>query len=52
MALDLRIGRHWYEISRHGRLPHYDIPDGRYEEIKTKCKLISRFEIVKIIKKV
>lgn len=51
MAVDLRIGKHWYEISRMGRLPHYDIPDGRYVEIKAKCKLVSKFEIVRIIKR-
>lgn len=50
MARDLQIGIHFYEISKMGRLPHYDIPAKRIDEIMSKCIVVSRFEIVKIIK--
>lgn len=50
MADDLKIGRHFFEYSAHGHLPHYDIPANRIEEIKSKCIIVSRFDIVKIIK--
>jgi hypothetical protein len=50
MADDLKIGRHFFEYSEHGRLPHYDIPATRISEITKRCTVVTRFEIVKIIK--
>lgn len=50
MADDLKIGRHFFEYSEHGRLPHYDIPAERIPEITNQCIVVTRFEIVKIIK--
>lgn len=50
MARELQIGTHFYEISKIGRLPHYDIPANRIDEIMAKCNVVTRFEIVKIIK--
>lgn len=49
MADDLNIGRHFFEYSDHGRLPHYDIPADRIPEITAKCNLISQSELVVII---
>lgn len=51
MAEDLKIGNHFFEYSNNGRLPHYDIPAHRIDEITAKCELVSRFEIVKIIRR-
>lgn len=50
MADDLKIGRHFFEYSDHGCLPHYDIPAQRIQEITSRCVVVTRFEIVKIIK--
>lgn len=50
MAKDLGIGQHFFEYSTHGRLPHYDIPAERIKEITRKCIVVTRFEIVNIIK--
>ena len=46
MADDLGIGRHWFHK---GKLPHYDIPKTRIDEITTKCEVVSSKEIVKIM---
>jgi hypothetical protein len=50
MAEHLKIGKHFFEYSDHGKLPHYDIPAERIQEITSKCNVVTRFEIVKIIK--
>lgn len=51
MARELNIGRHFFEYSSHGHLPHYDIPKLRVKEITAKCKLIGKKELTIIIKK-
>lgn len=50
MARELQIGTHFFEISKFGRLPHYDIPAKRMDEIMAQCIIVTRYEIVKIIK--
>jgi hypothetical protein len=50
MAEDLKIGKHFFEYSAHGRLPHYDIPAQRKKEIMQQCNVVIREEIVNIIK--
>lgn len=47
MAEALNIKRHWYHG---GKLPHYDIPKRRIEEIVSQCSVIESREIVNIIK--
>ena len=47
MAKDLGISRSWFHS---GRLPHYDIPKKRIEEIEDVCSFVSSRTIVKIIK--
>lgn len=47
MASDLGIKRCWYHSKPY---PHYDIPKKKIEEIKTKTKVVSPREIIKIIK--
>lgn len=51
MADDLKIGRHFFEYSNHGRLPHYDIPANRIPEIMSKCVIVPKNQIVMIIRK-
>lgn len=48
MADDLGINRCWFHS---GKLPHYDIPKKRLDEIAAKCNMISSKEIVKLIKR-
>lgn len=43
MALDLGIKKHWFHKN------HYDIPKKRIDEIKSRCRVVSSKEIVKII---
>lgn len=50
MAENLKIGQHFFEISKVGRLPHYDIPANRIHEIMSQCEIITKYEIVKIIR--
>lgn len=50
MADDLKIGKHFFEYSAHGRLPHYDIPAKRIKEIMQQCRVVSKEDIVNIIK--
>lgn len=47
MADDLGINRCWFHSKK--RKPHYDIPKGRIEEIKSKCTVVTDREIVMII---
>ena len=47
MAEDLNIKRCWFHGS--ARLPHYDIPKRRIEEIQSKCEIISDRDIYLII---
>lgn len=47
MAKALKIPRWWFHK---GKLPHYDIPKKRIEEITSKCEIISSKNIVIIIK--
>lgn len=46
MAADLGLKRHWYHGGKH---PHYDIPVKRFNEIATRCTVISQREILGII---
>jgi len=46
MAEDLKIARCWYHSS--SRHKHYDIPKRRYEEISSKCSIVSPREILRI----
>ena len=46
MAEELNINRCWFH---NGRLPHYDIPKKRIEEIQDKCVVVSSQDIVDII---
>lgn len=48
MAEDLGIKRCWFH-SKPGK-SHYDIPKKRIAEIKSKCTVVSSFEILGIIK--
>ena len=48
MADDLNIKRCWFHNSK--KFPHYDIPKKRFEEISSRCILVSPREILKIIK--
>lgn len=45
MAEELGIARCWYHG---GRLPHYDMPKKRMDEITAKCIVVSSKEIVRI----
>tara|TARA_B100000900_G_C20600284_1_gene725231 strand:+ start:5489 stop:5734 length:246 start_codon:yes stop_codon:yes gene_type:complete len=47
MAEDLNIKRCWFHGS--ARLPHYDIPKRRIEEIQSKCEILSDRDIYLII---
>lgn len=47
-ASELGIKRCWYHAKK--GYEHYDIPKSRIEEIKSKCKIVSSKEILKIIK--
>lgn len=47
MAADLGIKRCWFHP---GRLPHYDIPVRRLEEIRARTVRVSGRDILKIIK--
>jgi hypothetical protein len=47
MAADLNIKRCWFHP---GRLPHYDIPKRRVDEIRSKCSFVSSEEILNVIK--
>jgi hypothetical protein len=47
IAKELGIGRSWFH---EGRLPHYDIPKKRVDEITSLCNVISTRDIVRIIK--
>lgn len=47
MAVELEIGRHWFHG---GRNPHYDIPARRIDEIKSRCRVVSTWHIVAVIK--
>lgn len=47
MAKELGIGRGWFH---EGRLPHYDIPKKRVDEITESCMKVSTRMIVKIIR--
>jgi len=49
MALDLCIKQCWFHKGKRG-LSHYDIPERRIGEIQAKCHVVSRAEIVNIIK--
>jgi len=44
MANELEIKRCWFHKT------HYDIPKRRIEEIKLKCEVVDKREILKIIK--
>jgi len=46
-AKDLKIGQSWFHA---GRLPHYDIPKKRRDEIEALCMRVSSKRIVKIIR--
>lgn len=46
MANDLGIKKCWYHT---GEFPHYDIPLKKLEEVKSKCKIVSKREILRII---
>lgn len=48
MARMLNIDPCWFHNNE--RFPHYDIPKGRINEIKSQCKVISSKEIIRIIK--
>ena len=45
MAEELGINRVWFH---NGKLPHYDIPKNRIDEITVKCEIISSKDIVRI----
>ena len=47
MADDLNIDRCWFHK---GRLPHYDIPKKRIEEITRKCEVLSSKELIRIMR--
>jgi len=47
MAEKLDIKRCWFHG---GKLPHYDIPKRRKEEIENECEVISSKKILQIIK--
>lgn len=47
MARDLCIKRCWFHG---GRRAHYDVPKRRVNEIKARCVVVSRREILAIIK--
>ena len=47
MADELGIKRCWFHP---GRLPHYDIPKRRIEEITNQCTVVSSEEIIRIIR--
>lgn len=47
MAKSLSIPRYWYHG---GKLPHYDIPKKRLDEINKKCNIVSSKDIVRIIR--
>lgn len=47
MALDLRIGKHWFHA---GEKAHYDLPKTRIAEITSKCQLVNSRTILTIIK--
>lgn len=46
MAEDLGIKKCWYHATRY---PHYDIPLGMIDEVKTQCILVRPREIFRII---
>lgn len=50
MAEELNIKRCHFELSKNGRLAHYDIPKQRQIEIEAKCIKVNYREIVNIIK--
>lgn len=45
MANELGIKRCWYHG---GRIPHYDIPKKRINEITEKCQVVSTKDLIKI----
>jgi hypothetical protein len=47
LAKELGIGRSWFH---EGRLPHYDIPKKRVEEITSQCFGVSTRDVVNIIR--
>ena len=47
MADDLNISRCWFHK---GRLPHYDIPKKRIEEITKKCEVVSSKDLIRIMR--
>lgn len=54
MAADLKIDKAWFHLGNkyqgRSRLTHYDIPINRISEIKAKCTVVSKNQIVKIIR--
>ncbi len=50
MAEKFNIKRCHFELSKNGRLAHYDIPKKRQAEIEAKCIKVNYREIVNIIK--
>lgn len=50
MAKELGIKKCWYHSKGKLKHPHYDIPKKRIDEIKLKCEMVTRFDIVRIIK--
>lgn len=47
MAKELKIGESWFHA---GRLPHYDIPKKRRDDIEALCVRVGSREIVSIIR--
>lgn len=50
MAEDLKINRCFFEVSRVFKHAHYDIPKRRIKEITEKCTVVTKEEIIQIIK--
>jgi hypothetical protein len=47
MAEQLGIKRCWFHP---GKLPHYDIPKKRIEEIQAKCERVSSKKVLQIVR--